>query len=412
MAKVQHTTIVLVVLTVTLASVVTAVKPLSPIEAGLEGSSLKVDTDALAGPSNQLFLGKVDPNPCNIGPTWWCSANNALDMCLVAGKEVFPCGYNSKFSCNSTRITVDDFCVDETLNATTFNGGVTGSPTGQFGYYALALYWAPSSCKPGTQELGGFCSEYTQPGNEAYDHLVVHGLWPDYGSLYETEPQPPQYVGQYQGWPQFCDGPEGQFGECAVTGGLCSWPNATGVNFTQSDYEDCMRIEGVEKCLVPDETLALLQPQFETHAPGYLGPLNTFMDHEWTKHGTCIGGYLSTNITAYFDVTMQWATYIINDVSNIKVSALIEENKNGSVPVDTFLSVVDGTAAVRCNAECELEELWFCLGRDAAGFPTDLITCPAGTLASSNCMQKNCTDVKIPHYTAAEEVSSTSSTTG
>lgn len=37
-----------------------------------------------------------------------------------------------------------------------------------------------------------------QPGQPATKRMVLHGLWPDFGSLYEQDPLPPKYDGQYQ----------------------------------------------------------------------------------------------------------------------------------------------------------------------------------------------------------------------
>ena len=84
-------------------------------------------------------------------------------------------------------------------------------------------------------------------------------MWPDTGSLYTTDPQPPLYKGAYQGWTQYCNGPSGNFGQCSVgTGTLCTWPNATSPFFTQSSYESCMRANNVTACQVRFESLCAL----------------------------------------------------------------------------------------------------------------------------------------------------------
>ena len=37
--------------------------------------------------------------------------------------------------------------------------------------------------------------QYTLAGNEASNHLVAHGLWPDFGSQYYAAPMAPAYKG-------------------------------------------------------------------------------------------------------------------------------------------------------------------------------------------------------------------------
>lgn len=96
-------------------------------------------------------------------------------------------------------------------------------------------------------------------------------MWPDTGSLYFTDPEPPLYTGAYQGWTQYCNGPDGMYGQCSVgTGNLCTFPNATQANFTQSNYESCMRVNNITACQVEETTVTALRPLFERYAPGYI----------------------------------------------------------------------------------------------------------------------------------------------
>lgn len=90
----------------------------------------------------------------------------------------------------------------------------------------------------------------TPPNHHHHFFPPVHP--PTCHSLYASEPAPPSYEGQYQGWPQFCNGAEGQYGDCAVTGGLCSWENSTGVNFTQVRWRPRM--------LLPQQLAAAQRP--------------------------------------------------------------------------------------------------------------------------------------------------------
>jgi ribonuclease T2 len=96
-------------------------------------------------------------------------------------------------------------------------------PPSGFGYYLLAMMWAPP------------CPH----------QLTLHGLWPNY-----TEDQA---RGQPRAWPQFC----GAYAHCEQT-------------------EDASCAPGAR---VPDELAAL--------APAYALGSGSFATHEWSKHGSC-----------------------------------------------------------------------------------------------------------------------------
>jgi hypothetical protein len=55
-----------------------------------------------------------------------------------------------------------------------------------------------------------------------------------------------------------------------------------------------MREEKVKDCILPDSVFNALGKEFQVMAPGYVGGDRSFADHEWFKHGVCMGGYLST----------------------------------------------------------------------------------------------------------------------
>ena len=38
-----------------------------------------------------------------------------------------------------------------------------------------------------------------------------------------------------------------------------------------------------------------------SYAPGYYSAPGSFINHEFTKHGSCVGGYLAENQTAFFE---------------------------------------------------------------------------------------------------------------
>ena len=69
-------------------------------------------------------------------------------------------------------------------------------------------------------------------------------------------------AGSYQGWPQYCDGPEFKGYQCHANGGLCPFNNATSASFTQSNYDDCMVYANVTECQVDSDVFDALGPQF------------------------------------------------------------------------------------------------------------------------------------------------------
>lgn len=81
--------------------------------------------------------------------------------------------------------------------------------------------------------------------------MQLHGLWPDFGSLYNTYgtpaiPLPLNLAGAYQGWPQYCRPLPGvtsapDFSTCHVNGGLC--PEAG----TTNQVCEMLHVEGLRK---------------------------------------------------------------------------------------------------------------------------------------------------------------------
>eukprot|EP00897_Mesotaenium_endlicherianum_P007111 jgi/Mesen1/6428/ME000329S05583 len=347
------------------------------------------------------YLPPQPANPCIIGPSFWCKANsNNIARCnLESVKSIGNCHYGSA-KCPVVA-DVATFCKTEP-SALTYYGGMTNIPPGLFGYLALALYWAPTSCLSNQTTGGGFCSSYTTKGKIGAQRLVLHGLWPDYGSLYGvggTPPPPPaSQKGAYQGWSQYCSAANYpgavDFSKCHANGPLCP-ENTT----TQTDYEICMRKHNVTACLVEESVVDALKKDFEAYAPGHLGADRTFLDHEFSKHGSCMETYFVKNKTAYFEAS-------INLAKSLRVQApakLVHASRGRSIKTSLFVHSMRKTSVPRCNKLCQLSEIWYCYGRDAEGFPTELIRCPPGTLASDNCSpgivgSNNCTSVIIPDF--------------
>lgn len=168
----------------------------------------------------------------------------------------------------------------------------------------LSLYWPPSSCRsaynPATDFREYFCSPYTNRGQPGSERLVLHGLWPTFWS-----------DGDYQSWPQFCTAQQFDWSQCHVDGNLCPWSNSSDSKFSQSDYEYCLAVEGINKCLVDGTTV--LQPfadRLKTYAPGYLNAHNLFINHEWTKHGSCSSSTFKNNISTYLDTMLNYVEQV------------------------------------------------------------------------------------------------------
>lgn len=234
---------------------------------------------------------------CFDGPNYWCLNDTTESLCHFANKTVGLCGYSNKRcqtklgeqphppSCNSQSSRLgDSFCKSlppaQQQSPFTFNGGITGADEDLFSYYILSLYWPPSSCPARYNEtldfLRYFCSPYTDRGEPGSERLVLHGLWPTFATQ-----------GDYQGWPQFCTAATTDWSKCHINGNLCPWQNTTAKDFNQGDYEYCLSIENLNECLVDGRSvLTPEQDRLKVLAPGYLGPRNLFINHEWTKHGS------------------------------------------------------------------------------------------------------------------------------
>ncbi|CAF3406029.1 unnamed protein product [Rotaria socialis] len=86
-----------------------------------------------------------------------------------------------------------------------------------------------------------FCSPYTDINEPGRERLALHGLWPTFS--------------------------------------------------TSGNYQECL-INPTDILLPEQERLKLL-------ASGYLGPRNLFINHEWTKHGSCCSLIFQHNVSYY-----------------------------------------------------------------------------------------------------------------
>lgn len=341
-------------------------------------------------------------DPCTIGPDYWCLDNNLAKCNLEFVKNIGTCHYSSGIC--KVEPSLQYFCQNDTT-AYSYGGGIINMPPGNFQVLVLALYWAPTSCLSNQTTGGGFCSAYTTKGTIGAQYMDLHGLWPDFSSTYGTPnaPQfpPPSEQGAYQGWTQYCSAADFpgavNYTNCHVNGNLCPLPNIT----SQTAYEQCMRQFNVKQCITDESIVQKLKPQLAELAPGYLGADRTFIDHEFAKHGSCVGTYFVKNKTAYFEAGLDLARRTRYNPHG--VPALVHKYRGQAVNTSTITKILGKKAVPRCTSSCQLSEIWYCYGRDAAGFPTEPIVCTPGTQGSDSCSvgiyaSNNCSQIIIPDF--------------
>ncbi|UJR32000.1 hypothetical protein I4U23_019470 [Adineta vaga] len=328
---------------------------------------------------------------CLQGPDFWCLNETTELLCNFNNKSIGLCGYTNK-RCQIK--TGDEFCKSsppaQQQPALQFNGGLTGVDDDYFSYYILSLYWPPSSCPERYNEskdlLGYFCSPYTdldQPGRE---RLVLHGLWPTFST-----------DGNYQGWPQFCSSGYKDWSSCHINGNRCPWTNTTRSDFSQGNYEYCLSSENITDCLVNGKEI--LEPERERLkilAPGYLNRHNLFINHEWTKHGSCCSSSFGHNISNYLTHMLDLADMQTQPGS--LTYEHIQRYAGEKIGLSYLISLLNQTAIINCNNRCELEEVWMCMSRQYhTGLPNQLIPCPLGAFhTSDSCQKSRCEYVYIP----------------
>lgn len=96
---------------------------------------------------------------------------------------------------------------------------------------------------------------------------------------------------------------------------------------------------------------------------------DSFLSHEWSKHGTCTEGVIADDGTgsaehAYFAAALNQysSTDIYNTLSNARITP------GGSYSLDSVtsaLSVAFGTTYLQCDSNGNLWQVYTCLGADA-----------------------------------------------
>ncbi|CAF1384808.1 unnamed protein product [Adineta ricciae] len=328
---------------------------------------------------------------CFEGPNFWCLNQTTESLCNFTNKTIGLCGYSNK-RCQVK--TGDSFCKSlppaQQQSPFEFDGGITNADEDLFSYYVLSLYWPPSSCPKKYNAtldlLRYFCSSYTDIGQPGSERLVLHGVWPTFATK-----------GNYQGWPQFCSAKDVDWSKCHINGNLCPWKNTTSNEFTQGDYENCLSIENIQQCLVnATDVLLPEQERLKLLAPGYLGTRNLFINHEWTKHGSCCSSIFGNNISNYLTHMLDLVDMVTRPGS--LTYEYIQRYSGEKIGIDYLVAMLNQTAIINCNSKCELEEVWMCMDRDeTTGLPTRLIPCPSGARnTSDSCKKARCEYVFVP----------------
>jgi ribonuclease T2 len=220
-------------------------------------------------------------------------------------------------------------------------------PASDFGFYLLAMTWAPQLCcaEPGAPACAALA------GSFAATHLTLHGLWPNFTDE--------QSRGKPRAWPQYC----GAYHHCETA-------------------EDARCAPGVA---VPGELARL--------APGYVAGTGAFATHEWSKHGSC------TRLSAaeYFGAELAAIRAIPGEATPDALRAAAgadlardDLQRAFGVPPDSVL--------LGCDARCRLTQVSFCLAKDAGDHPTAPIACSANVTTSdydNGCVTRGCQRVAV-----------------
>lgn len=198
----------------------------------------------------------------------------------------------------------------------------TGAPAGDFDSWVLALEWQPAwnseDCHEASkkQVVG-----HTVNHSYAATHLSLHGIWPQYSGDRVKE-----------GYPQFCQGPLGNFTPCATDLGsaVCA-PNRSAVQqFNTSELWQKFALEYA---------------------------WNELALHEWAKHGSCSGW----NDAEYFQAQAE----AYQRVELLNETAILNGHIGKNVSFQMLTSGFTTKAFFRCD-KCVLQGVWLMMSADEA----------------------------------------------
>jgi len=225
------------------------------------------------------------------------------------------------------------------------------APPSSFGLYLLAMQWAPNACcaHPGKEAGAESCGALA--GSYAATHVTLHGLWPSYTD--------DESRGRPRPWPQYC----GALAHC-------------------EHDEDASCAPGVP---VP--------PDLAARAPAYITDHGALATHEWSKHGSCT----RLSPAAYFAAELAAIRSLPGDGTPDVLSAAAGKDV-ARADLSRAFGIPPEAVALGCDAHCELTQVGFCLGHDAADQPTTPIACPHNVLSSeydNGCVTRGCERVVV-----------------
>jgi len=193
-----------------------------------------------------------------------------------------------------------------------------------YDHHTFASFWGGSSCK-----LLGCPATETKNINKRF--FNIHGLWPDYWS----------------GYPSLCD---------------------------NSTYYHPKFID------------ADLQGLLESHWSGLISSTKNFLNHEWTKHGTCWNDV--KNSANNIEKMHNYFWLVLDYAMNLDIYGVLESNgiepREEDYDLKEFERVLDlywgkGTYILECSNEKKtnkphLNAVYNCLGLDM-----EMIQCPGGS---------------------------------
>lgn len=205
------------------------------------------------------------------------------------------------------------------------------TPLSKFDFYLLATQWIPGWCEVGSGKSGANLDDLRACQQQVNRPLMFHGLWPESNN------------GTY---PSFCS-------------------------------------------LVPKLDPSKLT--FVNPFKNYLNNSDSFLDHEWNKHGTCSGHYTAglehNDPKEYYNQVNLYFSQSINIYQKIQIPTLSLELKTSELQTIIHKdnpTIPNEAILVLCNSDDRQQKyltgLWFCTSKAHNKF----IACPAA-LQKLNC---------------------------
>ena len=126
-------------------------------------------------------------------------------------------------------------------------------------------------------------------------------------------------------------------------------------------------------------------------------------------HLAGIGGSgVGSSALAYYQVALQWTVQLTQPGS--AADDVLQTQAGTIISPANFTAAFQGQAVALCNDDCEIGEVYFCMGRDVTGSLTGLIQCSQGIQALSSCAQ--CPEISIPEYAEPAPIVTKASASG